>query len=204
LRSTCSTFFPGEYGGSGGQGADGFLSSHQIHEVERVADWIAILHQGKLQVVSSLEDLKTNTTRLSFSMRDTLIARNTKTISPFVSIRCNLWKDARQILTVILAVIGAVTLIQLTFLAARFLVDGPMTWNSLIETTLTLAGVGSLLTIIGSAAMMIGYERQTGTWVWASSLPASWAQTAASKLIVSFASSILVGLALCCVPLAVQ
>lgn len=51
-----------------------FLSSHQIHEVERVADWIAILHQGKLQVVSSLEDLKTNTTRLSFSMRDTLLS----------------------------------------------------------------------------------------------------------------------------------
>ncbi len=26
-----------------------FLSSHQIHEVERVADWVAILHAGKLQ-----------------------------------------------------------------------------------------------------------------------------------------------------------
>jgi hypothetical protein len=128
---------------------------------------------------------------------------NTKTISPFASIRYNLWKDSRQILTVLLAVIGGITLIQLTFLAARFLVEGPMTWNSLIETTLTLAGVGSLLTIIGSAAMMIGHERQTGTWGWASSLPTSWAQTLASKLIVSFASSVLVGLALCCIPLVV-
>jgi hypothetical protein len=128
---------------------------------------------------------------------------NTTTISPFASIRYNLWKDFRQILTVILAVIGGVTLIQLTCLAVRFLVDGPMTWASLIETTLILAGVGSLLSIIGSAAMMIGHERQTGTWGWASSLPASWAQTLASKLIVSFASSVLSGVALCCIPLVV-
>jgi hypothetical protein len=128
---------------------------------------------------------------------------NTKTISPFVSIRYNLWKDFHQIWTVILAVIGGITLIQLTFIAARSLVELPMIWNNLIETTLTLAGVGSLLTIVGSAAMMIGHERQTGTWGWASSLPASWAQTLASKLIVSFASSVLVGLALCCTPLAV-
>ena len=128
---------------------------------------------------------------------------NTKTISPFASIRYNLWKDFRQIWTVILAVIGGITLIQLTFIAARSLVDLPMIWNNLIETTLTLAGIGSLLTIVGSAAMMIGHERQTGTWGWASSLPASWAQTLASKLIVSFASSALVGLALCCIPLIV-
>ena len=89
---------------------------------------------------------------------------NTKSISPFASIQYNLWKDFRQVLTVILAVIGGVTLIQLTCLAVRFLVDGPMTWTSLIETTLILAGIGSLLTIVGSAAMMIGHERQTGTW----------------------------------------
>lgn len=57
--------------------ADGktvFISSHQIHEVERVADWIAVLHQGKLQVVAPLEDLKNNIRMLSFSMRDTLLA----------------------------------------------------------------------------------------------------------------------------------
>tara|TARA_A100001391_G_scaffold176228_1_gene139289 strand:+ start:313 stop:1272 length:960 start_codon:yes stop_codon:yes gene_type:complete len=36
------------------------LSSHQINEVERVADWVAILHHGQLKVVAPLEDLKTN------------------------------------------------------------------------------------------------------------------------------------------------
>ena len=51
-----------------------FLSSHQIHEVERVADWVAILHAGRLQVVAPLEDLKSAVRILSFSMRDTLLA----------------------------------------------------------------------------------------------------------------------------------
>lgn len=36
------------------------LSSHQISEVERVADWVAILHQGQLKVIAPLEELKTN------------------------------------------------------------------------------------------------------------------------------------------------
>lgn len=51
-----------------------FLSSHQIHEVERVADWVAVLHQGKLQVVAPLEDLKNNVTMLTFALRDPLLA----------------------------------------------------------------------------------------------------------------------------------
>ena len=37
------------------------LSSHQISEVERVADWIAIVHAGKVKVVEPLETLKSST-----------------------------------------------------------------------------------------------------------------------------------------------
>jgi ABC-2 type transport system ATP-binding protein len=51
-----------------------FLSSHQIHEVERVADWVAVLHQGKLRIVSPLEELKSSVKMLSFSLRDPLLA----------------------------------------------------------------------------------------------------------------------------------
>ena len=51
-----------------------FLSSHQIHEVERVADWVAILHAGKLQVVAPLEDLKSQVRIVSLSLRDPLLA----------------------------------------------------------------------------------------------------------------------------------
>ncbi|MCC7333999.1 MAG: ABC transporter ATP-binding protein [Pirellulaceae bacterium] len=51
-----------------------FLSSHQMHEVERVADWVAILHEGKLQIVAPLEELKSSVRVLNFAMRDPLLA----------------------------------------------------------------------------------------------------------------------------------
>ena len=51
-----------------------FLSSHQIHEVERVADYVAILHGGELQIVAPLEDLKSDMRMLSFALRDPLLA----------------------------------------------------------------------------------------------------------------------------------
>ncbi|HUP78651.1 MAG TPA: ABC transporter ATP-binding protein, partial [Pirellula sp.] len=51
-----------------------FLSSHQIHEVERVADWVAILHQGQLQIVAPLDELKNSVTILDVSLRDPLLA----------------------------------------------------------------------------------------------------------------------------------
>ena len=50
-----------------------FLSSHQIQEVERVADWVAILHQGSLQIVAPLEELKSSISILNFSQRDPLL-----------------------------------------------------------------------------------------------------------------------------------
>lgn len=55
--------------------ADGktvFLSSHQIHEVERVADMVAILHEGKLVACGPLDELKQNTTevQLTFAHED--------------------------------------------------------------------------------------------------------------------------------------
>lgn len=37
------------------------LSSHQISEVERVADWVAMLHEGKLLTVARLDELKATT-----------------------------------------------------------------------------------------------------------------------------------------------
>ncbi len=51
-----------------------FLSSHQIAEVERVADWVAILHKGELQIVAPLEELKSSVTILDLSLRDPLLA----------------------------------------------------------------------------------------------------------------------------------
>ncbi len=46
------------------------LSSHQISEVERVADWIAILHQGTLKLVQPLEELKRSTSIVTATLDD--------------------------------------------------------------------------------------------------------------------------------------
>jgi len=41
-----------------------FFSSHILDDVERVADWIGILHEGRLIVQSSLEELQTQVKRV--------------------------------------------------------------------------------------------------------------------------------------------
>ncbi len=51
-----------------------FLSSHQISEVERVADMIAILHDGKLRLCCPLVKLKDSVTELTVSLDDSLVA----------------------------------------------------------------------------------------------------------------------------------
>jgi ABC-2 type transport system ATP-binding protein len=44
------------------------LSSHQINEVERVADRVAIIHQGRLVANAPLDELKEETQELTVTM----------------------------------------------------------------------------------------------------------------------------------------
>ena len=46
------------------------LSSHQINEVERVADWVAIIHQGELKLVQPLEVLRDTTFIVTATLDD--------------------------------------------------------------------------------------------------------------------------------------
>ena len=50
-----------------------FLSSHQISEVERVADTIGILHEGKLKICCPLTELKDSVIEWTVSVDDPLI-----------------------------------------------------------------------------------------------------------------------------------
>ena len=52
------------------QGQTVFLSSHQIAEVERVADIVAILRKGKLLLVEPLDQLKAQVRRLTVTLKD--------------------------------------------------------------------------------------------------------------------------------------
>jgi ABC-2 type transport system ATP-binding protein len=56
------------------QGQTVFLSSHQIGEVERVADMVAILRRGKLLLVEPLERLKAQIRRLTITLKDGVTA----------------------------------------------------------------------------------------------------------------------------------
>lgn len=47
-----------------------FISSHQISEVERIADWVAILHHGELLLVERLEKLKAETTEIVINLAE--------------------------------------------------------------------------------------------------------------------------------------
>lgn len=47
-----------------------FLSSHQIAEVERVSDIVAILREGKLMVVERLDELKGQIREVTLTLRD--------------------------------------------------------------------------------------------------------------------------------------
>jgi ABC-2 type transport system ATP-binding protein len=50
-----------------------FLSSHQINEVERVADWVAIMHQGKIRVMQSLGELKESVADVRVTLSDSMV-----------------------------------------------------------------------------------------------------------------------------------
>jgi ABC-2 type transport system ATP-binding protein len=50
------------------------LSSHQISEVERVADEVAILHQGKFRVSGPLQELRESISEVTISLDDPLAA----------------------------------------------------------------------------------------------------------------------------------
>jgi ABC-2 type transport system ATP-binding protein len=52
------------------QGQTVFLSSHQIAEVERVADIVAIVRKGSLLLVERLDDLKAQVQRLIVTLKD--------------------------------------------------------------------------------------------------------------------------------------
>lgn len=49
------------------------LSSHQIAEVERVADTVAILHDGRFRITDSLAELRDNVCEVTVSLDDPLV-----------------------------------------------------------------------------------------------------------------------------------
>ncbi|WP_146582424.1 ABC transporter ATP-binding protein [Neorhodopirellula pilleata] len=59
--------------GRAASGRTVFLSSHQISEVERVADTIAILHEGRIRTCEPLDQLKNSMTEVTINVEDPLV-----------------------------------------------------------------------------------------------------------------------------------
>ena len=60
--------------GRAASGRTVFLSSHQITEVERVADTIAILHNGIIQTCEPLDQLKGSMTEITITAHDPMVS----------------------------------------------------------------------------------------------------------------------------------
>jgi len=51
-----------------------FLSSHQISEIELVADTIAIIHQGRVRLTGNLQELKNSISEVTVKVNDPLVS----------------------------------------------------------------------------------------------------------------------------------
>ncbi|MCD4779955.1 MAG: ABC transporter ATP-binding protein [Candidatus Omnitrophica bacterium] len=53
-----------------------FISSHDIHEVERLADWVGIIHLGKKKLVEETESLQGRFRSIEVTLSDAVEAKN--------------------------------------------------------------------------------------------------------------------------------
>ena len=58
-----------------------FVSSHILAEVEKVADWVGIIHEGKLLLEAGLEDIRADYRRVTASGSNLPTARSSQVIS---------------------------------------------------------------------------------------------------------------------------
>lgn len=102
-----------------------------------------------------------------------------------------LWKDFHQVRPAVLAILCSLLAIQILQLLVFSM--GAMTGDPrhAFSATLLLAVLSPILVSLAASGMLIGHERQTGTWGWSSSLPVSWRHTLLSKLGVALFSGLL-------------
>lgn len=111
-----------------------------------------------------------------------------------------LWKDYRQVRQPVGSILlGLFTVQMLFFLAGLFIVSETERAN-VLGMMMTIALLSPVLVTIACAGMLIGHERQTGTWGWNSVLPHSWQQSLGIKLLVAIVSTVVVFLVLAILP----
>ena len=111
-----------------------------------------------------------------------------------------LWKDFQQVKSTFIAVLAGFLAVQLLLLFSASFVQNAEARMAQFGATVTFACIAPILLALGCGGMLIGHERQTGTWAWSSSLPVSWLQALGSKLFVSTIGSLCASLPLAIIP----
>ncbi len=112
-----------------------------------------------------------------------------------------IWKDFQQVKQTFIAVLAGVFCVQLALLVAGACSRDVATRAALFGGTVTFACIAPILLALGCSGMLVGQERQSGTWAWSSSLPVTWFQALSSKLLVSIFGSIVASLPLVVIPI---
>ncbi len=101
-----------------------------------------------------------------------------------------LWKDLQQVKSTFIAVLAGVFAVQLLLLFLAGFAPTDEARMAFFGGTVTFACIAPILLALGCGGMLIGQERQSGTWAWSSSLPASWRLVLGSKLVVATVGSL--------------
>ncbi|MFN7290497.1 MAG: hypothetical protein ACK5T6_07915, partial [Pirellula sp.] len=108
------------------------------------------------------------------------------------SVLCRLlWKDWRVVRQVVVAIAVIMPMLQGFFVLLASL-NHPIPEPGILGSTVLVAMLAPTFIALGCSGMLIGHERQTGTWGWSSSLPTSWRSALLSKLIVTFSACFVV------------
>lgn len=107
---------------------------------------------------------------------------------------CLLWKDFMQVRSTLIAVAGGGLAMQLLLLVAERWFDDVQ------QATPLIAYIAPMLFAIGACGMLVGHERQSGSWEWSSSLPVSWRSALTSKLLITLAGGIVTCVVLAVIP----
>ncbi len=113
-----------------------------------------------------------------------------------------LWKDFQQVKSTFIAVLAGVFAVQLLLVFSAGFAPNDETRMAFYGGTVTFACIAPILLALGCGGMLIGQERQSATWAWSSSLPASWRLALGSKLVVATVGSLCASVPLAIIPLA--
>ncbi len=112
-----------------------------------------------------------------------------------------LWKDFQQVKSMFIAVLAVVFAMQLLLVFSAGFAPTDEARMAFLGGTVTFACIAPILLALGCGGMLIGQERQSGTWAWSSSLPASWRLALSSKLVVATVGSLGASVPLTIIPL---